>query len=123
ARQPGDLSGELVTLALSRLDGHREAARAGPHDVPFEPAQVVDVGYDAFADSRGDRSLKGHPAGGDITNLTRMLAAVRMQPAAEQADLHALKPTAFVGSYLHILWFRHGLVPPRADAQFAEAAS
>ena len=53
--EPGELGGELVALARGRRDRHGEAVRELARDHAFQPADMIDIGDDAFARLAGNR--------------------------------------------------------------------
>ena len=94
--EPGELGGELVALARRRRDRHGEAVLEQARDLAFEPAEMVDIGDDAFARLADDRRDQRHAAGRHVHDLAGKLAAVGQHIAAEQVDAHALKAAALL---------------------------
>ena len=92
--EPGELGGELVAFARRRRNRHGEAVLKQPRDLAFEPAQMIDIGDDAFAWCAADRRDQRHAAGRHVDDLTGKFAPVRQHVAAEQIDLHALMAAA-----------------------------
>jgi hypothetical protein len=95
---------ELVAFARRCRYRHRETVLNDPRDVPFQPAQVIDIGDNAFAGLADHRRDQRHAAGGHIHHLARELAQREQQhfeldrvavfvPAAGAGD----RAGAFVG--------------------------
>src|SRR6185437_8108874 len=94
--EPGELRGKLVALAQCRRNAHGEAVLDEAGDLALEPAEMVDIGDDAFAGIANHRSDQGYAAGRHVDDLTRKFAPVGEHVAAEQVDLDPLMAPAFL---------------------------
>ena len=75
---------------------HRKAVFEGSRNFALEPAQMVDVGDDAFARLARDRCIERHASRRHVDHLTRIFPPIRQHVAAEKVNLHALMPPAFL---------------------------
>ena len=88
--------------SLSRLRGVAAIVMAKPFwncraICAFQPAEMIDIGDDAFADVAADRRDQRHAAGRHIDDLAGKFAAVGQHVAAEQIDADALMAPALLG--------------------------
>jgi hypothetical protein len=92
-RKPGQLGSELVLLAEGSVDRHGEAAIDDAHDGAFDPADMVDIGDDAFSDPSGDGSRQRNAPRRHVCGLAGIFMLVLEHEAAEEIDLYALMAT------------------------------
>jgi len=93
--KPGQLRRELVALARRRGDRHRKSGRQHADNRALEPADMIDIGNDAFARLAAHRADDRHAAGRHVEHLAGEFAPVRQHVAAEQIDAHALEAALF----------------------------
>src|SRR4029077_7136381 len=86
-----------------------ETVRQHADNRPLEPADMIDVGDDAFARDAAHRADDGHAAGRHVEHLTGKLTPVGQHVAAKQVHAHALEAALFLVQGKNVEYFlQHG---------------
>jgi hypothetical protein len=90
-RQPGELGREFVALAVGGVDAHGKALLENPQDLALEPADMVDIGDDAFADLAKIGSHQRRAAWRHIQNLAGKFLLIGEHIAPKQSQIDPLE--------------------------------
>ncbi len=92
---PCQLGCKLLALAVGRIDLDDEGALRKLRDDAFDPADVIDVGDDAFVDRGQGTAGKQHVARRHVDDRAIILLVVGKHQPARQIDRDALKRPLF----------------------------